>query len=269
MKGIDVSFWQGVIDFAKVKLSGIDFVILKAGGSDDGLYTDSCFERNYKNAKENGMHIGCYYYVNNDFDNIDTALKYAEHFAKIIKGKKFDMPVCLDIESTTPSQKVGATTASIAFCEYLENLGYYVSIYSSSSHFDSLVDSSKLKKFDKWVAQWSSNKPTKPTPYGMWQYTDSGKVNGINCNVDMDMAYYDYPNIINGKTITENKNTSSTKNETTVKTIHNKYNKHYLAIAKDIVAGKYGNGDTRKKKLLSKGYDYKYAQELVNQLLKE
>lgn len=239
-KGIDVSVWQGFIDFDKVKLSGIDFVIIKAGGSDDDFYTDSCFEINYNKAKKAGLKIGCYYIVGSNFDTIEKGTKNAEYFAKIIKGKSFDYPIFLDLELTSPSQKYGATTASIAFCDYLINLGYYVGIYASSiSGFKDRLDISRLNKYDKWIAQYSTNKPTYPTDCKMWQYSSTGRIDGINCNVDMNISYYDYPSIIkksNNSTISTNLSTSANSN---IKAVQSWLNVNYKTDL--IVDGIFGN----------------------------
>lgn len=220
-KGIDVSVWQGSINFEKVKLNGIDFVIIKAGGSDDDFYTDSCFEINYNNAKKAGLKIGCYYIVGSNFDTIEKGTKNAEHFAKIIKGKTFDYPIFLDLELTSPSQKYGATTASIAFCDYLISHGYYTGIYGSSiSGFKDRLDINRLGKYDKWVAQYDLEKPTYPPNCKIWQYSSTGRIDGINCNVDMNISYCDYPSIIKNSTFSTNVSTS-------VKGIQNWLNANY------------------------------------------
>ena len=230
-KGIDVSVWQGFIDFNKVKLSGIDFVIIKAGG---------CFEINYNNAKKAGLKIGCYYIVGSDFDTIEKGTKNAKHFSKIIKGKSFDYPIFLDLELTSPSQKYGATTASIAFCDYLINLGYYVGIYASSiSGFKDRLDITRLDKYDKWVAQYSSNKPTYPTDCKMWQYSSTGRIDGINCNVDMNVSYYDYPSIIKNSNNSTNSTNFSTFTNSNIKAVQSWLNANYKSGL--IVDGIFGN----------------------------
>lgn len=236
-KGIDVSVWQGFINFDKVKLSGIDFVIIKAGGSDDGFYTDSCFEINYNKAKKAGLKVGCYYIVGSNFDTIQKATKNAQHFAKIIKGKTFDYPVFLDLELTSPSQKYGATTASITFCDYLKKLGYKVGIYASSiSGFKDRLDISRIGNYDKWVAQYSSSKPIYPIDCKIWQYSNMGKIDGINCNVDMNISYYDYSST--GKNSNNSTSISSTTNAN-IKAVQKWLNTNYNG---DLtVDGIYGN----------------------------
>lgn len=196
IQGIDVSHWQGVIDFAKVKASGIDFVILKAGGSDSSTYKDKMFETNYKNAIKAGLNVGAYYFVGKNFVSLDDGVADAKRFVKLLEGKKFSMPVCLDLEATANKDRIGATEASIAFCDYLEKSDYYVSIYASDvSGFRDRLDLNKLTAYDKWVARYGVS-PSYCEIYGMYQYSSTGEVNGITGNVDMNYAYKDYPSIM-------------------------------------------------------------------------
>lgn len=196
MKGIDVSRWQGEINWKAVKNDGIDFAIIKAGGSDDGFYKDSRFEENYKNAKEAGLSVGSYYFVGPGCVSSTDGAADAKRFLDIIKGKQFDMPVYIDIETTPPALKREATDAVIAFCEALEKAGYYVGIYASDiSGFKDRLDCDRLADYDKWVAKYGA-KPIYVKSYGMWQISSSGTVNGVKGYVDIDEAYKDYPNII-------------------------------------------------------------------------
>ena len=110
-KGIDVSRWQGDIDWTKVREAGIEFVIIKAGGSDDGFYTDSKFEKNYKGAKEAGISVGAYYIVGSKCVSRIDGVSDANRFINIIKGKQFDYPVYIDLELTSPADKCGANSA--------------------------------------------------------------------------------------------------------------------------------------------------------------
>ena len=197
-KGIDVSHWQGVIDWLSVKESGIEFAILKAGGSDDGFYTDSTFEQNYKEAKAVGLPVGAYYFVGSLCTSRADGIADAKRFLEIIKGKSFEYPVYIDLESTNPAAKAGATEACIGFCETMEAEGYYCGIYASDvSGFAERLDITKLQKFDKWVARYGS-KPQYVKTYGMWQYSSTGTVSGISGGVDMDESYMNYPEIIKG-----------------------------------------------------------------------
>ena len=198
IKGIDVSKWQGSIEWHRVKADdhNIKFAIVKAGGSDKGFYKDETFERNYKGAKDVGLDVGCYYIVGNKFISKNDGIADAERFYNIIKGKKFDFPVYLDLEKTLPKDKAGATEASIAFCDYMESKGYYVAIYASDiSGFKEKLDTPKLNAYDKWVANYIE-KPTYVKTYGIWQYSSKGAIKGIIGNVDMDECYKDYPHIM-------------------------------------------------------------------------
>ena len=195
-KGIDVSRFQGTIDWNKVKQAGVEFAIIKAGGSDAGFYTDPCFEKNYAGAKAAGMPVGAYYYVGRNCTSKEDGIADAKRFLDIIKGKQFEYPVYIDVEESSTAAKQGATDAAIGFCETMEQSGYYCGIYASDvSGFADRLDISRLERFDKWVARYGS-KPQYVKSYGMWQYSSSGAVAGITGNVDLDESYKDYPSII-------------------------------------------------------------------------
>lgn len=196
IKGIDVSHWQGTIDWNKVKAAGIQFAIIKAGGSDAGTYTDSKWEENYKGAKAAGIPIGAYYFVGKDCVTAAAGKADAERFIKILKGKQLEYPVYMDNEAQPASAKAGITEATIAFCKAMEAAGYFVGIYGSVvSGFKERMDDSKLTAYAHWVAQYAS-KCTYSGQYGVWQYSSKGSVDGISGNVDLDYGYIDYPSII-------------------------------------------------------------------------
>lgn len=132
IRGIDVSHWQGNIDWSKVKAAGIQFAIIKAGGSDDGFYTDSKWEANYKGAKANGIAVGAYYFVGPKCVNAAAGKADAERFIQLLKGKQLEYPVFMDNEAQPASAKAGITEATIAFCETMEAAGYFVGIYGST-----------------------------------------------------------------------------------------------------------------------------------------
>jgi len=264
VKGIDVSHWQGNIDWAKVKAAGISFAIIKAGGSDDGFYTDSKWEANYKGAKANGIAVGAYYFVGPKCVNAAAGKADAERFIQLLKGKQFEYPVFMDNEAQPASAKEGITEATIAFCETMEAAGYFVGIYGSAySGFRDRMDDSKLTAYTHWVAQYAS-KCTYSGKYGIWQYSSKGRVNGISGNVDMDLSNVDYPSAIKGggfngyeKTVSSSKPVAST---TPAK-------KSTDEIAREVIAGSWGNGDDRKSRLTAAGYDYSAVQAKVNALL--
>lgn len=195
-KGIDVSRYQGSIDFNKVKASGVEFVMMRCGtGYNQKACKDVKFETYYKQAKAAGLKVGTYFYSYAATEN--QARLEASWVLNWIKDKQFEYPVVFDMEERSVA-KLGRTKVSAiatAFCSLVEKAGYYVSIYSSKSWIESYYTADVLKKYDLWVAQWAS-KCTYTGGYGMWQYTSDGSVPGISGRVDCDIAYKNYPAII-------------------------------------------------------------------------
>lgn len=198
LKGIDVSKWQGNINWQKVKKAGIDFAILRLGytGTKNRRPTlDAKFKRNLTQCKKYGVSVGVYYY------STATTPKQAKNEAnfviKQLKGQKLQYPVYIDTEDELQKalSKVQLTTIVKEFCETLESAGYYVGIYANKCWFAEQLNDHKLKAYDKWVAQYN-DKCTYSGEFGMWQYADNGKVNGINGNVDLNKCYKNYPSII-------------------------------------------------------------------------
>lgn len=201
-KGIDVSKWQGKIDWCKAsKDPQCEFVICKIGGSDGGLYRDSTFETNYNGCKGHSIPVGCYFFMGSDCNTIERGKNLAVNILNMLKGYKFEYPVYLDVEGTNICEKQGVTDAVYTICETLEKSGYYVGIYGSDvSTFRDRLNKEELTRFDKWVARYPlTSNCTVITSCGMRQYSSSGKVNGINGNVDLDVAYYDFPSIMKTK----------------------------------------------------------------------
>lgn len=194
---IDISHWNGNINFNLVKASGIWGVIIKAGGSDAGLYTDPRFEENYRNAKAAGLHVGAYYFVGKKCITAADGTADANRFMAMLAGKEFDMPVYMDFEAPAPTTKTGNTTAAIAFCRAMEKAGYFTGIYASDvSGFVQRLNMTQLLSFTWWVARYGSV-PTQATKnITMWQYSSSGSVSGITGRVDMNHCYIDFPAII-------------------------------------------------------------------------
>lgn len=199
IKGIDISHWNGCIDFEKVKASGIDFVIIKAGGSDKGFYTDSKFIENHKKAEAAGLHIGAYYFAGKYFRGIEAGVTDAKKFIEILKGLKFDYPVFLDIEAQENKYKDQITDAAVAFCEEMEKAGYFVGIYASDiSGFKYKLNHDRIKDYAHWVARYG-NEPELCTDHGIYQYLSKGRVSGINGSVDLDLSTVDYSKTIREK----------------------------------------------------------------------
>lgn len=267
-KGMDVSHWDETIDWNKVKAAGIEFVMIKAGGSDgktSKYYTDATFEDRYKKAKNAGISVGSYYYVGKDFTTIAEGKKCAQKFIDMLKGKYFDYPVVLDIEETNKGDREKATVASIAFCDELIAAGYYPMIYGSDvSVFKERLNVDRLTRFDKWVARYSATNsesktvaPSYITNYTMWQYTSKGKIDGKSTDTDLDYVYVDYPTKIKRAGLNGYKATGANQNESPIKTVDE--------VADEVLAGLWGNGNVRKTNLTKAGYIYAEVQAAVNQ----
>lgn len=197
-KGIDVSHWQGNINWMAVKDSGIDFAILKAGGSDKGFYKDKKFEQNYINAKTAGIKVGAYYFVGKLCKSYRDGAADAERFIKMLEGKQFEYPVYIDFEAPDCSSKTGNTDACIGFCETMEKAGFFVGIYASEiSGFKDRLEDERLQSYSHWVARYG-RKPASISErvFGIWQYSSKGRVAGISGNVDMDESYVDFASVI-------------------------------------------------------------------------
>lgn len=195
MNIIDVSRFQGNIDWNKVKADGIEGAILRAVSTNSGgLYKDPYFERNYAECKRLGLAVGAYYYTyatNKAYADKELAL-----FKSCLEGKQFDLPIVLDVEDKSLGT-IGATALTdlaIYALETIQGWGCYAMWYTDLNFRADHLVASRLSAYDYWVAYWSSNKPA--VDYGIWQYTSSGTVNGINGRVDMNRTGRDYPAII-------------------------------------------------------------------------
>lgn len=254
MQGVDVSHWQGTIDWIKVrKEAGLQFAMIKAGGADDGYYTDSRFELNYQTASSAGMYVGAYYFTGPEFCTKQQARTEAGHFLSIVKGKTFEMPLAVDVEVVPTSKgKQAITDAIIEFCECLENAGYYAIVYGSDiAGFAERMDVSRLVAYDKWVARYSGQLKTILYP-GIRQYSGSGRVAGVPALVDLDTAYKDYPRIMREHGL----------NGYSIDPVHR--DKTIEELAAEVWRGEWGNNPERRERLLAAGYDYVAVQSLVN-----
>lgn len=193
-KGIDVSIYQGVIDFEKVKASGIDFVIIKAG---ENNFTDKNFESNYAGANAAGLHIGAYWYSH--ALNADEAKKEAEYCIAALSGKQFDYPIYYDIERKDQFAQGKAVCSEIvsSFCNTLEAAGYFAGLYISRCPLQAYITPEVAKRCALWIAEYGSKCNYSGT-YGVWQYSGHGSCPGISGEVDLDYGYIDYPSIIIG-----------------------------------------------------------------------
>lgn len=195
MKGIDVSSYQGDIDFEQVKNGGIDFVIIKAG---EYNHTVDKFEEYYEQAKAAGLHIGFYWFC--DGQTIDEISQEADACIKALEGKQFDFPIYMDLENQYQHDlgKQFCSDAVRTFCGKLEKAGYFTGLYTSTSWLDSVIDQDVKDRYTLWVADWRGYCGY-DGDYGMWQY-GAGYVPGINGKTDLniiDIGYStDYPGVV-------------------------------------------------------------------------
>lgn len=201
-KGVDISEWNGDVDFKALKAAGIEFVLIRCGfGSDLTHQDDASFKENVKKAQEHGMPYGVYLY--SYANTLEKAKSEADHVLRLIKGTKPLYGVWFDMEDTClPKDKAALTAICQTFCEAIENAGYYVGIYSTPTWLEDRVDADKLEVYDKWVAQWYKECQYE-RPYGIWQFTDELIIGGKK--FDGNYAYKDYPAIIGGKASTSQK----------------------------------------------------------------
>jgi GH25 family lysozyme M1 (1,4-beta-N-acetylmuramidase) len=195
--GIDVSKWQGSVNWTSVKNSGIDFAIIRAGYGRYISQKDPYFEQNYQNAKAAGLQCGAYWF--SYATTPDEAVQEAEVFAQVVEGKTFEYPLVFDIENSTQAalSKEQVSAIITAFCSTMEEKGYYVSLYSYANFLNTKVYDSVLQKYDIWVAHFGVSSPSyTKTSYGMWQYSSTGTVSGVSGSVDMDYSYRNYAKIM-------------------------------------------------------------------------
>lgn len=226
-EGIDVSKWQGEINWDEVKKSGIQFAMLRCGyGKTQGQH-DEFFEINYKNAKAAGIPVGAYHY--SYAKSTGDAKKEADYCLSLLKGKTFEFPIAFDIEDKSQQDLSKDAVSDIikTFCQTVEDAGYYVSVYANLWWYNNKIDDSVTKLYDVWLAQWS-DAPTLKKDFGMWQYTSGGSVGGISGRVDMNFAYKNYPNIMKVNGLNGHKKQSSgseePKNEFTARQAISLYN---------------------------------------------
>lgn len=262
-KGIDVSTHQKSVDWAKLKADGVQFAFIRCGYGSRPSQKDKMFENHYHGAKAMGMPLGVYHY---SYANTpELAVKEAECCLEWIKDKTFEYPVVFDMEEADVAElgKEKVSAIADAFCSKIEENGYYVMIYANKHWLTNYFTEKIFEKYDIWLAQYN-DEPTFDGAYGIWQYTSSGKVDGIPGNVDMNIAYKDYASIIKNAGLNginfvkkpEKNEVNTEKNEIASKTVDE--------LANEVLDGKYGTGAARKKAL---GDRYAEVQARVNEIL--
>ena len=199
IKGIDVSTYQNKIDWEKVAADGVKFAIIRLGyrGYSSGkLVTDDRFEENIKGAIKAGVNVGVYFVT--QAVSVEEAEAEAAYVLEAIAPYKISFPVVLDIEdAASSSARTNLLTASertdytIAFCEEVKKKGYTPMLYCNIRWFMEKLELSRLTEYDKWFAQYF-NRPFFPYEFQIWQYTNKGRVNGIEGDVDLNLCFSGY-----------------------------------------------------------------------------
>ena len=187
-KCIDVSTWQGSIDFKKVKSAGYDYVIIRAGYGKEKSQKDNMFETNYKKAKSAGLKVGAYWF--SYAMSPSTATAEADACLSCIKGKKFELPVYYDMEyqPAMSTSNSNYTKMAVNFCNKLKSNGFKSGVYSSASVYDYLLNRTTLK--NNGISIWNAEWYIKPSiTCDVWQYSETGRINGISTAVDLNYIY--------------------------------------------------------------------------------
>lgn len=255
--GIDISVWQRGIDLIRAKTEGVEFAIIR------GMYgngKDTEFENHYVRAKNAGLGVGVYQWGR--AANVAQAREEAQLLIdNCLKGKVFEYPIYYDVEDSILLNKgVNETTEIIkAWAETIENAGYFAGIYMSQSCFENEVLGDTLAKlYSQWRAYWTTE-DRKPNNAQMWQF--GGETNLIRSNriagyvCDQDYAYVDFPTIIKNAGLNG------------FNAIFTSPRKPINTLAIEVINGKWGNGEARKKALENAGYNYNTVQNEVNRLL--
>ncbi|MDE6024454.1 MAG: 1,4-beta-N-acetylmuramidase, partial [Lachnospiraceae bacterium] len=244
--GIDVSEFQGIVDWEKVKASGVKFAILRCGfGENVESQDDSQFATNAAACERLGIPYGVYLY--SYATDVAHATSEAAHVKRLVKGKILTYPVFYDMED---NDTLGTCTASVigdiadTFCNDIVKAGYKVGIYANLYWLNNILTDSRIDKWAKWVAQYYKECQYKK-PYVGWQYSSTGRVDGVEGNCDVNFFYKDY--------------TNSDEEPPKNKTIDE--------LADEVIAGKWGIDKDRKEMLTAAGYDYNAVQARVNQIL--
>lgn len=208
---IDVSRYQGTIDWAQVAAAGYKGAMLKTVSTNyklskraDGLYIDSTFEANYRNAKAAGLDVGVYYYTyatNKDMVNAELSL-----LRQAVYGKELTLPVAVDVEDNrlVSLDKQDLTDLAAYALHEVEQMGFYAQLYTYTSFAKAhlFVGGAALHPYDVWLADYTGKTPKVDFKYNVHQHTSKGSVPGISGNVDLNVTTINYPKIIRKKGLT-------------------------------------------------------------------
>lgn len=306
--GVDVSDFQNYPDWEKAKAAGVKFAIIKCGyGMDLKDQDDASFEHNISECERLGIPYGIYLcsYAN----SLDKAKSEAAHVLRLLNGRKPQYPVYLDLEVDRVAAvgKAQILEQVKAWCEIIEAAGYKTGVYASLvSWWERYLTDPWYSTRERWVAQYN-DVCQDDRPYGIWQYSEAGRVDGIDGNVDCNWCYKDY---VNGEDTTPEEPAAPEQPAETVYTVKYgdtlsgiaaEYETTYQALAayngienpnlifvgqkiripgtaaapiksieelaREVIRGEWGNGQDRVNRLTAAGYDYHAVQARVNTLL--
>jgi GH25 family lysozyme M1 (1,4-beta-N-acetylmuramidase) len=193
MVGIDVSTYQGNVDWETVANSGVEFVIIRGGyrgASKGNLFVDDCFEQNYEGAKAAGLKVGVYFFSQAITE--EEAVEEAIYICNLLKKKDLDLPVFYDweyLDGRVPNPwEFSMTECAIAFCEAVEKRDFKAGVYFNQDYGYNYLDLRKLKDYTLWLADYGTT-PDFPYLYHMIQYSDKGTVPGIEGKVDLNLLF--------------------------------------------------------------------------------
>ncbi|MBQ3265708.1 MAG: glycoside hydrolase family 25 protein [Ruminococcus sp.] len=198
--GVDLSEYQGEVDFGAMKEAGVEFVMLRVGGryygDDGGLYEDKAFDTYYAQASEAGLKIGAYFF--SQANCAEDAAEEASFTIQKLSGKKLDYPIALDweniAEETARTDSVtGEQLTAIAetFCDTVTEAGYKSIVYSNTQQMFIMYDFETMKDYDFWLADYREF-PTMYYKFDMWQYSMSGSIAGVEGTVDLNLSFTDF-----------------------------------------------------------------------------
>ena len=254
MRGIDVSEWQGNINWDLVKKQ-IDFSNLKLGniGDNTKFWLDPKFVRNYNECVRLNIPIGVYVYsYTNEVDNAKAA---ARDVVNYLRDKRIQLPVYIDMEDAEISVegKDKLTQICIEFNTIIEQAGLWAGVYANLNWYNNYLNKDEIKRrYTTWIAhpENANNLDKYKGQYDMFQYSFKGKISGISGNVDMNYLYRDLVAEISGNKVQPVQPKKSNEQ-----------------IANEVIAGRWGNGQDRIDKLVAEGYDYQTIQNIVNEKL--
>lgn len=245
---IDVSEWQGTVDWARIKTLGYHAILRCGYGSDFASQDDKTFAANADECERLGIPYGIYLY---SYASDDTmARSEAYHALRLANGRNLSYPVYIDVERESDACRAYASRACEVFGDIVEGAGYWCGVYANENWWVNHLPG--VERYTKWVAKYSSSSPS-VQGVDIWQYSSTGSVPGINGNVDVNRVYRDLPNEIAGRTPT------GIPEQEARKTVNE--------LANECIVGRWGNGDSRRRSLEAAGYDYAAVQAEINRIL--